>query len=134
MTLDFIWDLEPIKIAALADIDTQAEAVRGRFMTLGSGQAMVYDQKRDEAETFMENPDIAPGLIPHLVSESVMNGISPFDQAVIYLTMRQIWLTVSPVIEERRLAAKTAVAAATTPAAIYEAQSIDWSDLEALVA
>ncbi|KQS84345.1 hypothetical protein [Rhizobium sp. Leaf383] len=126
MLLKLKKDLTPIRDAALARIDREAEATRGIFMTLGSGQAMVYDQKRDEAENFMRDQDINHGEIPHLVAEAAMNQITLFDQAVIYLTMRQQWLTVSPMIEDRRLAAKAAVSLAMTPAEIEAAATVDW--------
>lgn len=120
-------NLEPLRAQALIRIDAEAEQARGLFMTLGSGQAMVYDQKRYEAEAYMANPEIGAGLIPHLTSESAMNNISVFDQAVIYLTMSQQWLTVSPIIENKRLAAKAAATVATTPAGIDAAASVNWS-------
>ncbi|MBD9511643.1 hypothetical protein IB265_33345 [Ensifer sp. ENS10] len=135
MKLSVTKDLEPLKQQALSNIDANAEKIRGRYITLGSGQAMVYDQKRAEAEKFMVdyNVDLTtpPSEIPHLTAESAMNGISLFDQAVIYLTMRQSWLTVSLIIEERRLVAKTAVMAAQSPAQIEQAADVDWSDLPA---
>ena len=129
MKLSLSKNLAPLRAQALLDIDAQAETVRGFFITPGSGQALVYDQKRAEAETYMADPAAQHSEIPHLVSEAAMNGISLFDQAVDYLTMRQMWLTISPAIEMRRLAAKAAVASAQTPAAIAVAGSIDWSDI-----
>lgn len=127
MKLNLTRNLTPIRIEAWATIDAEAERVRGQFMTLGSGQAMVYDQKRREAEVFMANQGVSPGEIPHLMAESTMNGISVFDQAVIYLTMSEQRLTVSPMIENLRLAAKAAVGNATNPREIYEAaMNIGW--------
>jgi len=127
MKLNLTRNLTLIRIEAWATIDAEAERVRGQFMTLGSGQAMVYDQKRREAEVFMANQGVSPGEIPHLTTESTMNGISIFDQAVIYLTMSEQWLTVSPMIENLRLAAKAAVSNATNPREIYEAtMNIGW--------
>lgn len=127
MKLNLTRNLTLIRIEAWATIDAEAERVRGQFMTLCSGQAMVYDQKRREAEVFMANQGVSPGEIPHLTTESTMNGISIFDQAVIYLTMSEQWLTVSPMIENLRLAAKAAVSNATNPREIYEAtMNIGW--------
>lgn len=127
MKLNLTRNLTLTRIEAWATIDAEAERVRGKFMTLGSGQAMVYDQKRREAETFMANQGVSPEEIPHLTTESAMNGISIFDQAVIYLTMSEQWLTVSPMIENLRLAAKAAVGNATNPQEIYEAtMNIGW--------
>lgn len=122
-------DLAPLKAEALREIDAGAEATRGLFLTLGSGQAMVYNQKQEEALAFMGNMEISPGEVPHLHAEATRNGISMFDQAVIYLTMREQWLTVSPIIENTRLAAKEAVSQATNPAEITAAKNIAWSAL-----
>jgi hypothetical protein len=127
MRLNLAKDLTPLKAAAVARIDADAEAVRGNFITLGAGQAMVYQQKRVEAEAYIADPQIAPAEIPHIVREAEMNDISLFDQAVIILTMSENWKTVSAVIENLRLGAKRAVEAASSPAAIDQAGNIDWS-------
>jgi hypothetical protein len=132
MKLNLTVDMTALKLAAAAKIDTSAEAARGLFVTLGSGQAMVYDQKAKEAEAFMANEAIALGEIPHLSGEAALNGIPVFDQAVIYLTMAQQWRTASSVIEAKRLAAKQAVTEAKSPAAIDAATLIDWSELQIL--
>ncbi|RWM27909.1 MAG: hypothetical protein EOR77_30790 [Mesorhizobium sp.] len=124
-------DLTALQALAKEYIDAQAENVRSRFITLGSGQAMVYQQKRLEAEAYMADPEIAPGEIPHLVREAALNDIPLFDQAVIVLTMAEQWKVVSSYIEDFRLAAKKAVALATTPAAIDVAKQIDWSPIMA---
>lgn len=132
MRLSLSKNVAALRLAATAAIDAAAEQERGKYLTLGSGQAMVYDQKRREAEEFMANPEIGDGEIPHLVAEAAKNGVPKFDQAVVYLTMRQQWLTISPIIETKRLAAKSAVAAAQTPEQIAAAQVIDWTELAIL--
>lgn len=129
MQLRLSKNLAPLKAAALADIDAQAEATRGLFLTPGSAQAMVYDQKRIEADLYMTDAQTPAHLIPHLLAEAAMNDITPFEQAVEYLTMQQLWLTISPVIETQRLAAKRAVEAATNPAGIEAARNIDWGGI-----
>lgn len=136
MRLSLSKNLDPLKNKACAEIDGEAENIRGRYITLGSGQAMVYDQKRTEAEAYIAaynaGQTLPQGEIPHLAAEADRNGVSLFDQAVIYLTLRQQWLTVSPIIENARLAAKDAVMAATTPAEIEMAKVIDWSGMAAM--
>lgn len=129
MKLSLAKDLTHLKEEAKKLIDERAEKARGRYITLGAGQSMVYDQKRTEAEAFMANENVSPAEIPHLVSEASRNGITVFEQAVIFLSMRQQWLNISPIIEDKRLAAKDAVDAAVNPAQIEAATIIDWSDL-----
>lgn len=106
--------------------------MRALFLTPGAGQAAVYEQKRIEAEAFMANESIGNAEIPHLAEEASRNGISVFDQAVIYLSLRQRWLTASTIIERLRLEAKDAVDRAQTPAEIETASKINWSSATAL--
>ncbi|ESY35780.1 hypothetical protein NKK48_01630 [Mesorhizobium sp. C386A] len=120
-------NLAPLRAAALEKIDNSAGEVRKRFITSAPGQEMVYQQKRVEAELLMAQLDVAPAEIPHIVAEASLNGITPYDQAVVVLTMSQQWMVISAQIEETRLAAKQAVAAAMNPAAIELASTIDWS-------
>ncbi|OWZ90491.1 hypothetical protein B9J07_28305 [Sinorhizobium sp. LM21] len=133
MKLSVNKDLTPLREAAISRIDAFAEQTRNRYLSPGAGQSMVYDQKRREAETFMAaynaNEPIPESDLPHLIAEAARNGIPLLNQAIVYLTMRQLWLTVSPMIEDRRLMAKAAVMAAQSPAEIDQAVIIDWSDL-----
>lgn len=127
MKLSLKKDLTPLKEEAKSRIDAAAEKERGKYITLGSGQAMVYDQKAKEAELYMTDENIPHGEIPHLVAEAEVNDITIFDQAVVYLTMRQQWLTISPIIESKRLKAKEAISAATNPEEIALSEVVDWT-------
>lgn len=124
-------NLAPLRAAALAAIDASAGEFRKNFITAVPGQEMVYQQKRVEAEMLMADADTNPATIPHIVAEAALNGIEPFDQAVIVLTMAEQWTALSALIEGKRLGAKAAVAAATTPAQIDQAAAIDWSAIGA---
>ena len=42
-------DLAALRAACIYSVDVEAEAVRGRFLTAGSGQAMTYTRKEAEA-------------------------------------------------------------------------------------
>lgn len=117
-----------IRADLVSRIDTEAEAIRGRFITLGSGQSMVYAEKRREAEAYMADNDIDLDEIPHLVAEAAMNEIPIAEQAQIVLTMAQQWRAISAAIELRRLAAKKAVAEAQTLTALA-AITWDWNDI-----
>ena len=127
MKISLSRNLAPLKEEAKARVDLAAEKERGKYITLGSGQAMVYDQKAKEAELYMADENTSHGEIPHLIAEAEANDISIFEQAVIYLTMRQQWLTISPAIENKRLKAKENIDAATNPAAIALAEVVDWT-------
>jgi hypothetical protein len=120
-------DLGPLKNAAIRKVDREAGAIRCRFITDIPGQDMIYQQKRLEAEALMANPAIALPEIPHIVAEAALNEVTPFDQAVIILTMAEQWKAISAPIERERMAAKTRIAAATTPAEIEVAAIVDWA-------
>ena len=83
-------------------------------------------EKRREAELFIANPEIPVEEVPHLAMDAERNGIGLRDQAEQYLAVIRQWLTVSPLIEDRRLSGKAAVAAANTPGDIEAAPNIDW--------
>lgn len=129
MKIDYVPDLAPDRSAAVAKIDDAAEAMRGNFITKGSGQAMVYQQKKLEAEMFMANNEIADNAIPHIVAEAALNGYTKYQQAYIVLYMADQWKFISTVIESKRLLAKNHVAEAGNAAAIQAATVLDWSDL-----
>ncbi|PZO81594.1 MAG: hypothetical protein DI629_03395 [Mesorhizobium amorphae] len=121
--------------AARAAIDAAAERVRSLFITLGAGQAMVYQQKRAEAEMVMDAVDadaIPAADIPHLVAETARTGQTRVQASLTILAMANAWLQASVLIEERRLAVKEAVRAAATPQELAAATSVDWSDIAAL--
>lgn len=108
------------KISASRMIDETAEIVRGRYITLGSGQAMVYQQKKLEAELVAGDLEINPSLVPHIAYESIMNGISLLDQAAIVLTMSEQWKAISAYIELKRLGAKALISLMSTIEEIRE--------------
>lgn len=118
MRLTLTKDLTPLRSAACDQIDDLAVAVRGRYITLRPSQDLVYKQKEKEAEMVSADPNVNPALVPHIVREADTNGVTLLDMATAVLIRANQWLNVSPAIEDLRLASKTRVEAATTPAAI----------------
>lgn len=118
MKLKLTQDLAPIRLQAAAAIDAAAEACRGRFITLGSGQAMVYAQKEKEAEMVSADPEVNQYLVPHVVREAERYGISLLDAATAILIKANEWRNLSPYIEDPRLAAKEQLELARNPAEI----------------
>ena len=119
-------DLTALEFELLADIDQQAEQVRGLFITNTPSQPAVYLQKEAEAEAFMADQNIAPALIPNLVREAARTGETLFDVAVVILTQAQFWREKSAQIEDLRLGAKEQVRAATTVAGKRAAAKVEW--------
>lgn len=123
-------DIEVLKADALRMIDASAEIYRLRFLTAGSGQAMAYQQKLDEARAYVANPGIDPAEIPHIIAEAAATGMTPAEKAGQIVATFAAWQLVSAGIEAKRAAAKIAVEAAATPEALTAAANVDWSASE----
>lgn len=105
------------KDLAMRRIDSIAERKRSEYLTSGSGQAMVYEQKYTEAQLFLANGgDVAS--YPFIASESVARGISPTDFATLIVQKRNEWAQVGAQIEALRYTAKEDVNAAVDSAAV----------------
>lgn len=122
MKLNLKKNLGPLREAAKAKIDRDAEAERLKYLTNGSGQAMVYRAKQDEAAAF--NADGTVG--PFIASEAQALGLTHQQVVDRWVAMQAQWLQVAALIEAKRLVAKDAVDAAGTPAAIDEATQVSW--------
>lgn len=133
MRLDLRADLETKKAEALAKVDQEAEAVRLKFITPGSGQAMTYSEKRVEAQKVLDDPAIDAAEVPHIAAEAALNGLSNLDQAIAIMTVANQWTQASVAIEMKRMAAKTAIRSAGFVAAVREAADVDWSDILSLL-
>lgn len=119
-------DLDLVKASAMKAIDAQAEEARQRFITSGTGQAMVYQRKVQEAETleFDQSPD--PARYPLLSAEIGLTGdtLQMVGEAV--LAQRDAWLAVAAVIENIRLSAKRDIKASETAKDVNRA-TVGWA-------
>ena len=116
--------LAATKEAALVQIDTAAEAERGKYITSGSGQAMVYQQKQAEALAFLSE---AEGPFPHLEAEVGITAPTVRDVAETVLAMETQWVQISAAIESTRLAAKAVIRTCTTAAEVEQiVRGITW--------
>ncbi|MGV1790987.1 hypothetical protein [Rhizobium sp. A37_96] len=135
MRFDRRANLSQLKADLQAHVDSEAGALRARFITVTTGQDMVYWAKQQEAQLIAADPQqgasVPDAETPHVSAEALADGVSRFEKAVEILTIYQLWATVSPLIEGRRLAAKQAISAATTPNAARTAAVIDWRDVDA---
>lgn len=109
--------LERIKESAFTRIDTAAEAERAKYITPGSGQAMVYQRKLAEAGALLSGSD---GSFPHLEAEVGVTAPTLKAVAEVVLTMEEQWVHISAVLEGTRLIAKSLVRKATTPEEIEQ--------------
>lgn len=121
-------DIAAEKSKAKAQVDAIAEQIRGYFITTGSGQAMVYTEKRKEAEDYLANLNIGVGEIPHIALEAALDGVTIFDKSVEIVTISYQWREISSRIELIRLETKKNIDLANDYKAIREIpDNMDWS-------
>lgn len=132
MRLNLSKNLPMLRAQAISNINQQAEDFRAKFITLGEGQAMAYQQKKAEADAFLANTAINPAEIPHIAFEAELYGATLMEQAVLVVTKFYEWQTISALIERARSAANARVKAAANPTEIDAALEVDWSEVLAL--
>lgn len=130
--------LVSVQASAMTQIDMQAEAMRLRYITAGSGQAMTYNEKLAEARLI-------------LVSQATQDAANAMDTATLQATYPMIaacigidgatasavattvqaswaaWAQIGGKIEKKRRDAKAAIGAATTVEAVTAAANVDWT-------
>lgn len=108
---DWFINLAPRKASMIAAINAHAEAVRGIYLTAGSGQAMTYVRKEDEARRY--EPEADPADFPFLSAEAVSTGATLADTAALVLGQATAWVTLGAAIEGHRRGLVVAIDAAT---------------------
>ena len=116
-------DLATVQAELLVAIDNAAEQVRTQYVTPGSAQAMVYLQKRAEAEAYLADSEASA---PHIHAEALATGQTPEAVASEVIAMAGQWQAVSAEIEAKRQGAKKAVMAATTITTARQAAQVEW--------
>jgi hypothetical protein len=112
-------DLAQIKTRATMLVDTDAERERLLLITPGAGQAMVYQEKKEEAARLQELigngtdlADIDQSDFPFLSSEVGITGQNLTAVADAVVTQSTNWKLVSAAIENVRLQTKSQIEAA----------------------
>lgn len=118
--------IEDLHRAAKADVDAAAEAYRLSYITGGSGQAMAYQQKLEEAQAYLDDPSLTAAECPHIYAEIGITGETADAVAVVVVDMHAAWKVKSAEIEHKRLAAKAAIDEAATAPAIKAAAKVRW--------
>jgi hypothetical protein len=112
--------LEECRTAALRNVDREAENRRLAYITPGSGQALVYQEKRREAEAAIAAFEAAagepvnPARFPLLAAELDISGLGLNELAQAVLAKAQDWTAAAAAIEGTRLKAKRDIAAAAS--------------------
>lgn len=119
-------DLAPLRATALSRIDAAAEAALADHV--GGGRiAAVHAAKLAEATRAVQAWAPAPEDYPLLAAEAGITAPDIAAVAALVIARDGEARAALARIEPLRLAAKAAVRAATTPAAIEAATLIDWS-------
>lgn len=124
--------LEATKRKLKAQIDTAAERERLKYITAGTGQAMTYQQKAEEAAAFLsdENPD--PAHYPLLSAEIGITAADITGVATIVAAAYRQWRFIGAQIEASRLGTKAAIESAEAEeAAQAAADAATWPNPQA---
>lgn len=110
--------LEAAKQTALVELNRQAEQSRLAWITEGSGQALVYQAKYEEALRFQGSAPVTPKNDdwPFLAAELGFAGWDLSSAAAAIVAARRNWTAAAVHIEGVRRRAKKAIAQATTVA------------------
>jgi hypothetical protein len=117
-------DFDAVRVHLCAAIDADAEAARSMFVTPGTGQALTYLLKQQEAAALAADPK---ATAPIICAEAAAVGITVAEVAGQVRAASAQWISTTAAIEALRRAAKCAVADATTLPAMKAAATIDWS-------
>ena len=108
-------------------VDAIAEQIRLKYLTPGSGQSMVYQEKAIEALAIQNDSNPTNDKYPVLAASLGIEGSSLLDVANLVLSVRSTWVTIATAIETTRLGGKANInAAMTTIAANAAYNAIVW--------
>jgi len=116
-------DLQAIKDTYAASIDTDADTVRGKFITNTPGQMATYLVKEQEARSVIAD---ASAPTPFLDAEASAIGKSVTELANEVIAQAEQWRPIGARIEALRRAAKIAVEEAQNLKELRAATFIDW--------
>ena len=119
-------DVENLRSHALRKIDEAAEMARLSHMTNGSGQAMTYQRKAEEAKSFANDAAPVPENYPFLANEIGITAPTLAQVAHIVAENHEQWLVAGLVIERLRLQAKAAIRLAVSAEEIRLASDVSW--------
>ena len=121
------------KEEAYRQIDKQSERTRQKYITAGAGQAMIYQEKGDEAADYI-TAGYPVSLVGYPLIQAEVNatGKTATDAADDIISMRTAWIVVGAQIEEIRLTGKKAVTDAVDQTGIDLATDTAIAALEVL--
>lgn len=124
---------DSLKTVAKNSVDAAAERARLRYITSGSGQALVYQEKGEQASAYVTAgyPADTTGY-PFIEAEINATGKTKEAAADDILTQRTAWISLGATIEQERLSGKKSIDDATDKAGIDTALSTALSTIDAI--
>lgn len=121
--------INEVKERACADIDYAAEKTRSQFLTPGSGQALTYNYKVEEAIGCVGDPAPKETAYPFLAASIGIDGSTVVEVAESVLSRRDQWRNIGVAIERIRLHGKARVREAPDHSAVEDVmQSLVWPE------
>ena len=122
---------EERKRFALRKVEEIAEKKRLEYVTGGSAQSMVYEQKYREAKSFLtEGGDLSE--YPFIAMEAPLRNMTPTAFATFIIDRRNQWAQIGAAIEQLRFQAKAAIKATDDEAEIASIIETYTADIEAI--
>lgn len=120
LTLPAAPSLADAKTTALAQIDSEAEALRGKYITANSGQVATYILKYNEATAFKTAgyTGTIPGLVQSEIAATNQTAQAAADSII---AQYNAWASLAASIETVRRTAKVSVGAAVDANAVQVA-------------
>lgn len=119
--------LSQLKTQAKTEIDSQAEKVRAKFVTVS--MLSIYAEKRREAEAFLTNLELSEAETPYLSAEAEISKSTRYEVAVSIIISAYEWDQTSAKIEQIRLIQKRLIEDSVNPIDIRKATQVDWSSI-----
>ena len=117
--------LADYKATMKAKVGAQAERTRMRYISPGSGKAMSYQQVAAEARTYVTTN--GAGVYPFLQARVDSGRYANLEAAAAgTIAIEQQWAAVGSAIDRLEDAAKLAIDAASTDAAVLAASQVEW--------
>jgi len=94
---------------ALDRVDGIASNKRAQYISGGTGQELIYNEKSKQAEDFKNAGYTNPENYPFISMEAEALGYTPQEVADTIITNRVAWIQLGATIEAARLAAKQSI-------------------------
>jgi hypothetical protein len=128
--------LDEVKAELIVRVDADAEAVRLKYITGGVGQAMTYQEKKDQALAVLQMGETDANALANngAVEFPTLSASVPLEAPNLYAAAQLVigkyeqWAALSRVIETTRLAGKKSIIDASDVAAARAAyEAIAWT-------